>query len=99
MVTNGRSRRGAVEVDGLGEQFLAGAGLAVDEDGGIGLRGARGHVQNVEQRGGMTDDVLEAVLLVEAAAEQADLLAAGSGGPATRATTSVSSSGSIGLVM
>ena len=52
-------------VDGLGHQFLARAGLAVDEHRGGGVGGLAGPVEDLEQLAVAADDVLEAITLVQ----------------------------------
>ena len=49
-------------VDGAREQFLAGAGFAVDQHGGIGGRHGLHLLQNGLQRAALADDLLEAVV-------------------------------------
>ena len=50
---------------GAGDQFLAGAGFALDQDGGIGGRGGLDLLQHVAQRGAGADDFAKAVLAAD----------------------------------
>src|ERR1035441_5769372 len=65
----------AVEVDRLGEQFLAGSRLAADENGRCRLRGSRCHIEHVQQFVRLAEDVLETVFFIEAAAQDPHLFA------------------------
>ena len=49
-------------MDGLGDQLLPRARLALDEDGRIGGRGAADHLVDLLHRGGLADDQLVALL-------------------------------------
>ena len=57
----------AVLVDRLGDQLLAGAGLALDQHGGVGRRDPLQPVDHVVHLRAVADDPLEAELLVEPA--------------------------------
>ncbi len=74
---------GGVLVDGFGDKLLAGAGLALDEDGGAG-GGDLGHgVEEAEHGLGFADDVFEVIALLEGALKLNDLgfgAVAGDGG-------------------
>ena len=50
---------------GARDQFLAGAGFALNQDGGIGGRGGLDLLQHVAQRGAGADDFAEAVLAAD----------------------------------
>ncbi len=62
------SARGEV-VDGLGDEFLAGAGGAAQEDGGLGGRGLLEEGEDVLHGGGVADDGVEGVTVVELGVE------------------------------
>jgi len=55
----------AVEVDRLGQQFLARAGLAEDQNGGTGVGHARRGIEDIEERRRAANDVLETVFPIE----------------------------------
>ena len=81
--TKRRSRRGELGVDGLGDQLFAGAGFALDEDGGARGRDLGDDIEEPEHGLGFADDVLEVIALLEGALELDDLglgLVAGDGG-------------------
>ena len=59
----------AVLVDRLGDQFLAGAGLALDQHAGVGRRDPLQPVDDVVHLRAVADDALEAELLVEPAVQ------------------------------
>jgi len=59
----------AVVVEGAGDELLACAALAVDEDGGVGGGDLAECVEGAEHAGVVADDALEAVALVELLAE------------------------------
>jgi hypothetical protein len=61
-------------VDGVGDQFLAGAGLAADQDGGGPLRHQSRLLEHAAHDLGVADDVVEAVLPAHGAAQVVALL-------------------------
>ena len=65
---------GAGAVDHLGDQLLAGAGLALDEDAGAARRHLLDHPQQLDHAGVRADDVPESVALAEPLAQPAVLL-------------------------
>ncbi len=62
-------RPAAVVVKGPGDQLLAGAALAGDQHGAVGICDLLDHVEDTPQSRAGSDDVLEAVALVELALE------------------------------
>ena len=74
---------GGVGVKGFGDEFFAGAGLALNEDGGAAGGYLGDEVEEAEHGFGFADDVLEVVALLEGSLEVDDLLfglVAGDGG-------------------
>ncbi len=72
-----------IGVDGLGDELLAGAALALDENGRAAGRDLRDEVEEAQHRLALADDVLEVVALLEGALELDDLFfgaMAGDGG-------------------
>ncbi|VBB43702.1 hypothetical protein TRIP_B310026 [uncultured Desulfatiglans sp.] len=57
---------GAVVVDGAGDEFLAGAAFALDEDGGLARRGRLDGREDLLHGVALADDLVEAVGLAEA---------------------------------
>jgi hypothetical protein len=66
-----------VLVDGLGDELLAGAGLALDEDGGAAGGGLGDDVEEAEHAVALADDVFEGGALLEGFFEDDDLLLGG----------------------
>ena len=60
---------GGVGVEGLGDEFLAGAAFALDEDGGAGGRDLGDEVEDAQHDVAFADDVGEVVALAEGALE------------------------------
>ena len=77
--TKGPRARGEQRVDGAGDQLLAGAGFAGDEDGGVGGRDLFDAFQHAAQGGRVADDLLKPGRLAELGLEgdvfRLDLLA------------------------
>ena len=74
---------GRVGVDGLGDELLAGAAFALDENGGAAGRDLGDEVEEAQHRLALADDVFEVVALLEGALELNDLFfgaVAGDGG-------------------
>ena len=63
----------AVRVDGPGDELLAGAALARDENDGVGRRDLHDAPEHVADGLGPADDVLEMVLFLELLGEKLDL--------------------------
>ena len=63
---------GGVEMEGAGDQFLAGAAFALDEDGGVGIGYFCNEVVNLLHARTGANDVLGLVLVLDDAAEVAD---------------------------
>ena len=61
-LTNVRLLARAELVHGSGDQFLARAGFAADQDGGVGGRDRLDLLQDLAQGGALADDVAEVVL-------------------------------------
>ena len=61
-------------VDGLGDQLLAGAGLALDQDGALGPGDVADQLEDAVHLRVLADDVVEAVALLELLAEPQDLV-------------------------
>ena len=55
----------AVEMEGAGDQFLAGAAFAQDEDGAVGVGHALDHLEDVLHLGGIADELVELVFFLE----------------------------------
>ena len=72
-----------VGVDGLGDELLAGAALALDQNGGAAGSDLRDEVEEAQHRLALADDVFEVVALLQGALELDDLFfgaVAGDGG-------------------
>ena len=61
-------------MDGAGDHFLAGAGFAFDEDGGLGIGDAGDEFEDLEHARAFAEHVLEAVLVEELEAQGGDLV-------------------------
>ncbi len=71
--TNGLVAARRVGVNRLGDQLLAGAALALDQDGGAAGRDLGDEVEEPEHRLALADDVFEVVALLQGALELDDL--------------------------
>ncbi len=65
-------------VDRLGDQLLAGAGLALDEHRALGPRDVPDQLEDLVHPGVLADDVVEAVVLLQLLPEREDLVLQGS---------------------
>ena len=74
----------AEAVDGVGDEFLAGAAFALDEDGGAGGGDLLDRVEDLVHGGGIADEALQAEVFLDLLLEL-EVLLLQSRGPAGRA--------------
>src|SRR5271170_3974785 len=63
---------GTIEVDRLGEQFLACSGFATNQDRGVRLGYPGSRFQNTHENAGLADDVFESKFLIDAGPQGPD---------------------------